>query len=74
MTGEAVGDNQIRFSYTGEGDAASTVYSQRCPSMLSIMDAISKTTFTLTTSSLLAPVDMKLTDSSSAANYMVWKL
>ena len=74
MTGEAVGDNQVRFSYTGEGDAASTVYSQRCPSMLSIMDAISKTTFTLTTSSLLAPVDMKLTDSSSAANYMVWKL
>lgn len=74
MTAEAVNDNQVKFSYTGEGDAASAIYADRCPSMLSIMETISRTTFTLSAGSLLAPVDMKLTDSSNASNYMLWRL
>ena len=71
---EAVGEDQVKFHYTGEGDAASGVYGQRCPSMVAFVEAMSGMTFKLTTSSLLAPVDMRLTDASTSANYIYVKL
>ena len=71
---EAVSEDQIRFHYTGEGDAASGVYGQRCPSMVAFVEAMNSMTFKLTTSSLLAPVDMRLTDASTSANYIYVKL
>lgn len=70
MTYELVGENQIKFHYTGQGNDASTVYAEKCPSFISYMNSMS-TTFTLATSSLLAPVDMKLVDGS---NYTYWIL
>ena len=70
MTYELVGENQVKFHYTGEGNDASAVYAEKCPSFISYMNSMS-TTFTLVTSSLLAPVDMKLVDGS---NYTYWIL
>lgn len=71
---EPVGDDQIKFNFTGEGDAASVVYAEKCPALNSIVGLMNGNTFTLTTSSLLAPVDMKLSDSGNGANYFVCKL
>ncbi len=71
---ETVGDDQIKFNFTGEGDAASAVYAEKCPALNSIIGLMNGNTFTLTTSSLLAPVDMKLSDSGNGANYFVCKL
>ena len=71
---ETLGEDQVKFNFTGEGDAASEVYAERCPAFLSLINIMNGTTFNLTTSSLLAPVDMKLTDSGNAANYFVCKL
>ena len=71
MTAEAVGENQIKFRYTGEGNAASGVYAERCPAFLDFMNNLSSMTFTLETPSLLAPVEMKLSD---GANILYFKL
>lgn len=74
FTAEAVGDNQIKFNYSGELNDAAVVYGEKCPSMESIVQLLSSRTFTLTTSSLLAPVDMKMTDSGNSATYVTWRL
>jgi hypothetical protein len=74
FTAEAVGDNQIKFHYTGELSDAAVIYGEKCPSMNSIVQLLNSSTFTLTTSSLLAPVDMKMTDSGNSATYITWRL
>lgn len=74
MTVELVGDNQIKFHYTGECNDAGTVYAEHCASFISFMQSLSGVTYNLVTSSLLAPVDMKLVDSGNTANYTYWKL
>jgi hypothetical protein len=70
---DQIGDNQVKFIYTGEADAAGQVYATKCPSMLSFLDLLNRT-LTLSTPSLLAPVEMKFVDGSSSANYINWKL
>ena len=74
MTVELVGDNQVKFHYTGECNDAGTVYAEHCASFISFMQSLSGVTYNLVTSSLLAPVDMKLVDSGNTANYTYWKL
>lgn len=71
---EMVNDNQVKFYYNGEGNDASIVYAEKCPSFISFMQSLNGATYTLTTSSLLAPIDMKLVDSGNSANYTYWKL
>ena len=71
LTIERVGDNQIKFNYNGDCNDAASVYAEKCPAMMSIIQLFTSTNFTLTTSSLLAPVDMKMAD---GANYMLWRL
>ncbi len=74
MTAEKVNDNQIKFHFASEGNDASVVYAEKCPAFLRFIGAMDNTVFTLNTSSLLAPVDMKLVDSGNSANYTYWKL
>ena len=71
VTIEPVGDNQVKFNYAGQMNDVATVYGDKCPALLEIMNMINGTTYTLTTSSLLAPVDMKMTD---GGNYILWLL
>ncbi len=71
---ELVGENQIKFNFTGEGNDVSVVYAEKCPAFNSFVAAMNGVTYTLTTSSLLAPVDMKVTDSSNGANYFQCRL
>ena len=69
MTETAVDANHIKFNIT-EADNTAAVYAQRCPAMQALVDAIGSTTYVITTPSLLAPVNMTLTDSSNSANYI----
>ena len=64
-----VDENHIEFDITG-ADNTGTVYAQRCPAMQALVDAIGSTTFVLTTPSLLAPINMTMTDSGNAANFI----
>ncbi|MBQ6166721.1 MAG: DUF4302 domain-containing protein [Muribaculaceae bacterium] len=72
---EAINGNQMKFNYTGLKDAAGETYSkeENCPSMIDFVELLGNT-LNLTTSSLLAPVDMRLTDSGNSANYSYWAL
>jgi hypothetical protein len=74
FTMEPVGETQIKFSFDPEGDAAGQTYANRCPSMKAFVDEMGAHTFNLSSSSLLAPVNMKVADSSNASNYTVWGL
>jgi len=74
MTAEMVGENQIKFNFQSEGNDASVIYVEKCPAFKSFINAMNGVTLTLTTSSLLAPTDMKLVDSGNSANYTSWKL
>ena len=71
---ETVGDEQIRYSYTGEPNAAGILYAEKCPSLISFVNALCASTLNLQTSSLLAPVDMKLVDSGNSANYLYFTI
>ena len=68
-----VDENHVKFNYV-EADNAGSVYATRCPSIQTMIDAISSATFEMSANSLLAPVNMKLTDNANAANYMYWIL
>ena len=70
---ELVGHNQVKFIYRNEADAAGAIYAEKCPSMLEFINAMGSN-LTLTTSSLLAPIDMWLNDSSDSNSYTYWKL
>ena len=69
LTEIPVDENHIEFDITGV-DNTGSVYAQRCPAMQALVDAIGSTTFVLTTPSLLAPINMTMTDSGNAANYI----
>ena len=71
VTIEQVGDNQIKFNYAGQMNDAGSVYGDKCPALYEFVNTLNGNTFTLTTSSLLAPVDMKMAD---GGNYVLWKL
>ena len=72
---EQVNGNQIKLNYTGETDAAGAIYikPENCPSMVDFVELLGNT-LNMNTSSLLAPVDMRLTDSGNASNFTYWKL
>ena len=74
MTAEAVNENQIKFNFASAGNDASVVYAEKCPAFWSFIQAMNNIPLTLQTSSLLAPVDMKLVDSGNSANYTYWKI
>lgn len=71
VTIDRVNDNQVKFHFNGEANDAGNVYAQRCPALLRFMETLGGATYTLSTSSLLAPVDMKMTD---GGNYLQWRL
>ncbi len=69
LTENPIDEDHIKFTITGV-DNTGSVYAQRCPAMQALVDAIGSTTFVLTTPSLLAPINMTMTDSGNAANYI----
>lgn len=73
VTMSPVDDDQIKFTLSDPDNAANT-YSQRCPAMQSIVDAMNSTTFNMKANSLLAPVNMTLTSPNNASDYMMWIL
>ena len=74
LTLDQVGETQIKMNFAAEGDKAAQTYSERCPSMKAIVDELGSHTYNMSANSLLAPVNMTLTQSDAPANYSVWNL
>ena len=71
MTMDAPSDTQMKFNVAAEGDAAGQLYAQKVPTMRAFVDAMGTGTYNMSANSLLAPVNMKLTQGS---DYMVWNI
>ena len=71
MTMEALSDTQMKFNVAAEGDRAGELYAEKVPSMRAFVDAMGTGTYNMSANSLLAPVNMKLTQGSDC---MVWNL
>lgn len=74
LTLDRVGETQIKMSFAAEGDKAAQTYSERCPSMKAIVDELGSHTYNMSANSLLAPVNMTLSQSDAPANYSLWNL
>lgn len=72
MKAQRLGDNQVKFTFLPEANAAGELYRQRCPSLESIIQAIGSATFDIDANSLLAPVNLKLSDNANSANSLLW--
>ena len=68
MNGQS--DTQIKINM-GEGDRAGELYAEKVPSMRAFVDAMGSGTYQLSANSLLAPINMKLTQGS---DYMIWNI
>ena len=71
---DKVGESQIKMNFEPEGDKAAQTYASRCPSMQSIVDELGSHTYNMSANSILAPVNMKLTESDNSSNYTYWNL
>ncbi len=74
LTLDQVGETQVKMNFAAEGDKAAQTYSDRCPSMKAIVDELGSHTYNMSANSLLAPVNMTLSQSDAPANYSVWNL
>lgn len=74
LTLDQVGETQIKMNFAAEGDKAAQTYSERCPSMKAIVDELGSQTYNMSANSLLAPVNMTLSQSDAPANYSLWNL
>ena len=70
FTMNAQSDTQIKINM-GEGDRAGELYAEKVPSMRAFVDAMGSGTYQLSANSLLAPINMKLTQGS---DYMIWNI
>jgi hypothetical protein len=74
FTTDVLGDEQVKFNVDLNGDTWAQTFSEGCPSIKAFAQALASMTFNLSANSLLAPVNMTLTDAGNSANYMVWNL
>ena len=74
LTPTVMGDEQVKFAVDQTGDSWAQSFDAGCPSIKAFANAIGEMTINLSATSLLAPVNMTLTDSGNAANYMFWNL
>lgn len=74
LTPTIVDDNQIKYSVEQTGDSWAQSFDAQCPSIKAFANTIASMNLNLTATSLLAPVNMTLTDSSNSSNYMNWVL
>lgn len=74
LTLTSVSDEQVSFSIAPEGDRYGETYATNCPSIRAFADALAAVAYDLSANSLLAPVNMKLSQHGSAANYVTWNL
>ena len=73
LTLTPVDEDHIKIDIVG-ADVAGNTYTSRCPSMQAIVDRIGSTTFKMNANSLLAPVNMTLSENDNASNYMTFVL
>ena len=71
---EVIGDNQVRFVINKEGDRTGKSYIAKCPTIGTILDLMNSTTFEMTASSLLLPINMRLQAADNSSNSMIWTL
>lgn len=67
-----VSETQVKFEIQQEGNAAGQLYRQKCPSMEAIVQAMASHIYDIQANSLLAPVNLKLLENGSSANYLYW--
>ena len=72
MTMERVDDTHVKFNVQAEGDKTGQAYASRVPSMRAFVDAMGASSISLSTTSLLAPVNMQLSEADAPANYSTW--
>ena len=74
FTPNIVSEDQIKFTVDLTGDVWAQGFDAKCPSIKAFANAIGSMTFKLSANSMLAPVNMTLTDNGNSANYMIWNL
>ncbi|MBQ9556434.1 MAG: DUF4302 domain-containing protein [Muribaculaceae bacterium] len=74
LTLTSMSDEQVSYSVAPQGDRYGETYAANCPSIRAFADAMGAVAYDLSANSLLSPVNMKLTQSGNAANYVVWNL
>ena len=67
---EREGEDVIGFKYNGEMDNFSTRYVQTFDKLLDVANALASVKYKISTPSLLAPVNVTLTDTSNESNYI----
>lgn len=72
LTPNIVSEDQIKFTVDPNGDNWAQSFESGCPSIKAFATAIGSMTVKLTATSLLAPVNMTLSDASNSADYMNW--
>lgn len=74
---EMINDNQLKIKYTGEMDDNAHFYVDadqgNCPAIIELIELLGNT-YTLSTSSLLAPTDMRFVEDGNASNTIYWRL
>lgn len=73
LTLTSADDTQVAFTAAAEGDRYGETYASNCPSIRQFVDELAGT-LNLSANSLLAPVNMKLTQSGNADNYVIFNL
>ncbi len=66
--------NQMKMAFDGTRNGYADRYASRCPALEEFINILNATTFDLTSASLLAPTEIKMTDSSNKENFMSWTL
>lgn len=74
VTMETASDTQVRFTVAPEGDRYGEVYANNCPAIRQFVNAFGTSAYDLSTNSLLAPVNMTMSQSGSASNFITWAL
>lgn len=67
---ERTGENEIAFKLDGTGDAAAELYYANVSGIKDFVDALASRTFIVSSSSLLAPLDLKFVDKADSGSYI----
>ena len=67
------GDSQVKLTFTGTSDYGE-IYKGFCPTIESLIEALGATMFNLSSSSLLAPETVTMSESGNPENFIIWKI
>ena len=66
-------DTQMKIAFDGV-DGYGERYKTNCPTVTTLLETLSASTFDLNSESLLAPLTITMTESSNKDNYIIWTL